>query len=319
MTALKIMITGGAGFVGLHLTRMLRELFPVPGTLISTSKTACSGPDGITIEALDVNDRKSVDHQIKRVRPSHLIHLAGLASVAGAQQDIDAAWNINLSGTLNLAHAILTHAPDCTMIFAGSAEVYGLTAKSVESLDENSLLAPITDYGATKAAADIALGAMAFHGLKLIRFRPFNHTGPGQSDQFVIPSFAGQIAKIEAGLQPPIINVGNLDAQRDFLDVRDVASAYGKAIERSQHIPNGTVMNLASGVPQRIGDMLNYMITLSNAKIDIAFDPIRQRPSEIPRYVGNADLAKRLLNWEPTRSIRQSLVDVLEYARTNVV
>lgn len=318
MTVPKIVVTGGAGFVGLHLTKLLRQRFPASSSVISTSKTSCMGPDGIEFEALDVSDKHFVEDRIRAIQPSHVIHLAGFASVADAQNNSEATWNLNVYATLNIANAILKHAPECVLIFAGSGEVYGSTAKSVAILGEDSLLAPANEYGATKAAADLSLGALAHHGLKLIRFRPFNHTGPGQSDQFVIPAFAQQIARIEAGLQPPTMNVGNLAAQRDFLDVRDVAAAYVLAVERSQEIPNGTIMNLASGIPRRIGDMLEYLTSLSTAKINIQLDPARQRPSEIACYVGNADRARSLLGWEPRYPISSTLSDVLDFSRDNL-
>src|SRR5262249_19286486 len=136
------------------------------------------------------------------------------------------AWEVNLHGTLHLARAILRHVPDCQMLFASSADAYGWSFQSGTALAENAPLAPRNTYAATKAAADLALGSMTEQGLRCVRLRPVNHTGPGQSDQFVVAAFARQIARVATGLQPPLLEVGNLDAWRDFLDVRDVCAAY---------------------------------------------------------------------------------------------
>ena len=155
-----------------------------------------------------------------------MVHLAAIPTIAGAVADPAAAWRVNVMGTLDLARAIHQYAPECTLIFAGSAEAYGATARQGVPLKETDPLQPLNEYAATKAAADLALGALAANGLRVIRFRPFNHTGPGQTDEFVVPAFASQIARIEKGAQPPVMMVGNLDAQRDFLDVRDVVDAY---------------------------------------------------------------------------------------------
>src|SRR5262249_50548134 len=161
-----------------------------------------------------------------KTKPTHIVHLAGVPSISGVRANPAQAWQVNVMGTLDLARALLAHAPDCALIFAGSSESYGASAISGEPLTELHPLQPMNEYAATKSAADLALGALAMSGLKAIRFRPFNHTGPGQTLDFVVPAFAHQIARIEKGLQSPTIQVGNLDVKRDFLDVRDIVDAY---------------------------------------------------------------------------------------------
>jgi GDP-4-dehydro-6-deoxy-D-mannose reductase len=188
------------------------------------------------------------------------VHLAGIAAVGVAVKDPARTWAVNLHGTLNLAEAILAHVPDCRLIFVSSAEVYGGSFKAGAALDESAALAPMNLYAATKAAAELALGAMAGNGLRLLRLRPFNHTGPGQAEAFVVPAFAGQIARIEAGLAPPVIKVGALRPARDFMDVRDVCAAYAACVREADALPENAVLNIASGRAVKIGDILRMLL-----------------------------------------------------------
>jgi GDP-4-dehydro-6-deoxy-D-mannose reductase len=311
----KIIITGAAGFVGSHVTRLLRQHYAVASCIIPTSKTSFTLANGTVFEPFNISDSKMIGERIKEIQPSHIIHLAGAPSVSGVETEVDDAWAINVAGTLHIAFAILKHAPDCVLIFAGSGEVYGASANFDMPLSETTLLSPVNQYGATKAAADLALGALVQKGLRTIRFRPFNHIGPGQSEQFVIPAFAMQIARIEEGLQDPVMLVGNLDAERDFLDVRDVANAYILATKMSDRIANGTILNLASGIPRRIGDILKYLLSLSPRDIAVQPDPARQRTNEIFRSFGDARRAKELLGWRPQYAIEPVLSEVLDACR----
>lgn len=238
---------------------------------------------------------------------------------ATADTDPDEAWQVHLHGTLNLARVIMRSAPDCWLIQVGSGLVYGESAKAGRALDENALLAPIDEYSASKAAADLSLGPLIRSGLKCIRLRPFNHTGPGQSEAFVVPAFAMQIARIEAGLAPPIIRVGNLDAQRDFLDVRDVANAYALVMKNLQRLESGTILNIASGIPRRISDTLASLIARSSVEISVEPDPMRQRPGDLPILVGDAGLARRLLHWKPEHAFEDTLTALLNDCRTRAV
>jgi GDP-4-dehydro-6-deoxy-D-mannose reductase len=141
----------------------------------------------------------------------------------------------------------------------------------------------------------------------------FNHTGPGQTEEFVVPSFAAQIARIETGLQPPVITVGNLDATRDFLDVRDVTSAYALVILKSADLDPGLVLNIASGAPRTIRSVLDELLTLSCAEITVESDPSRMRLNDTPVYVGSGEAARRLLGWAPRHSFSATLSEVLAY------
>ena len=316
---MKILITGAHGFVGPHLVTSLRRKFGIQVEIIATSRTKGVDPVLGTVETLDVTDARAVDQMIARVCPSHVVHLAGLAAIRAVIADTPTAWQVHLFGTLNIANAILEHAANCALVFIGSGQVYGASARSALALDETALLAPTNGYEVTKAAADLALGALVPQGLRCIRLRPFNHTGPGQTEDFAVPSFAMQIARIEAGRQPPIIQVGNLDAERDFLDVRDVVAAYALAIAKSDDIASGTILNIASGVPRSISDILDRLVALSTVPITIRQDPARMRPSDTPRFVGSAVRAQELLGWAPEYNIDDTLAEVLTYCRHVVV
>ena len=316
---MKIVITGANGFVGPHLVSQLRKILGRDAALFPTAMKSIFHPHIGEIRALDVTDKSAVDVLIAEVRPTHVVNLAGLAATSAASANAALAWQVHLFGALNIAHAIRQRAPDCVLVSVGSGQVYGASARTGRPLDETVLLAPSNTYEVTKACADIALGALASEGLASIRFRPFNHTGPGQSEAFVIPSFAMQIARIEAGLQPPVLKAGNLKAERDFLDVRDVAAAYALAVAKSQDIPAGTVLNVASGIPRRIQVVLDELLAMSRVPIVIVSDSTRMRPSDTPRFLGDASLAKRLLGWKALHNFDTTLADVLSDCRQRLL
>ena len=162
---------------------------------------------------VDVADADAIAGAVRNVRPDACIHLAAVTTVADARRDPDRAWRVNLHGTLNLARAVLADAPDCHLLFASSSEIYGRSFISGRALDETAVLAPMNSYAATKAATDLALGAMVNDGLRVTRLRLFNHTGPGQTDAFVVPAFARQIARIASGQQEPPLRVGGLESK----------------------------------------------------------------------------------------------------------
>lgn len=293
----RILLTGATGFVALHLRPSLAHAFP-------TSTIAAS--------SADLTDPAAVEADIRAFRPDICIHLAAISTVRGVREREDHAWDVNLHGTLRLARAILRHAPDCTLLFPSSAEAYGASFRSGEPLTEAAPLAPMNIYGATKAAADLALGAMVEQGLRVIRLRPFNHTGAGQTEAFVVPAFARAIARIEAGAQPNVITVGNLDASRDFLDVRDVCAAYVACVAHRDSLPAGTILNLASGQPRRIGDILRELLSLSAIQPRINVDPTLLRTGDLPVTRGDATAAERMLGWHPRIAWSDTLRTVLD-------
>jgi GDP-4-dehydro-6-deoxy-D-mannose reductase len=302
MTRGTVLVTGAGGFAGRHLVGALRATFP---------QMRIVGMD----RALNVTDRENVLETFARLRPDFCVHLGAIAAVEKARKDPARAWAVNLHGTLNVADAILGRAPDCRLIFASSADCYGSSFVSGQPVGETAALAPMSVYAATKAAAELALGAKVAEGLRLLRLRLFNHTGPGQLESFVVPAFAGQIARIEAGLAPPEMTVGALHIERDFLDVRDVCAAYAACIERFDELPNNQVVNIASGQPVRIGAILNKLLARSELDIIVRSDPGKLRPAEIPRATGNAEKALTILSWKPIYSLDETLDAVLRYYR----
>ena len=256
----RILITGACGFVGRWLIAELRGRMPAGSTIIAgVHASDAVGAD--VSRRLDVRDREAVFELVGDAQPTAVVHLAAVSSPPAARSNPRVTWDINVIGTMNLADAVLARAPLARFIFIGSSECYGGSFNKVAGpVDEDVLLDPANPYATTKAAADLLIGQMARDGLRAVRFRPFNHTGPGQTDAFVVPAFAAQIAAIERGVQEPLLKVGNLDALRDFSDVRDIVSAYADAILRDEEIAPGSILNLASGRPLRIGPKHPYVL-----------------------------------------------------------
>ena len=267
-----ILVTGAGGFVGQHLVGALETAFP-GGRLIPTG---LAGHD-----RLDITDKAALAAMFGVQRPDFCIHLAAISAIGAAGADPAQSWGINCQGTINVGRAILEHSPAARLVFISTAEVYGASFKPGLPVTEAAPLAPMNTYAATKAAAEMGLCALAASGLRVIRLRPFNHTGPGQREDFVVPAFAGQIARIEAGLSAPEMLVGNLDSERDFLDIADVCAAYIALIRKFDELPNNLALNISTGQTIRIGAILEKLLALTGETITIRQDPARLRPSEI--------------------------------------
>jgi GDP-4-dehydro-6-deoxy-D-mannose reductase len=308
----RILVTGANGFVGRHLVPQLRAAFP------AAALTLCAGTPDAEMRLLDVTDTAAVDRLVTETRPDACVHLAAIAAIPAARRDPVLAWRVNLHGTLALATALLRDAAGCVLLFPSSADAYGGSFRAGRALDETAPLAPLNTYAATKAAADLALGALAGEGLRVIRVRPFNHTGPGQSADFVVPAFARQVARIEAGLQAPVLDVGALDPLRDFLDVRDVCAAYVAVLARAEALSPGTILNVASGTPRRIGDVLDALVGLAGIRAGVATGAARLRPTDIPTASGDAAAARAALGWAPSIAWERTLGEVLADWRVRV-
>ena len=307
---MRILLTGATGFVGPRLLRSLRDRFAGASILSWTRHAVIANSPGE--RQVDIRSAIEVDETVRDFHPTHVVHLAAQSHVPTSFRDPAGTWEVNVMGTLYLLEAVRKHVPDATVFYVGSSEVYGRSFQLGEPLAETALLQPQNPYAASKAAADLMCGQYAGQGLRTIRLRPFNHIGAGQSEDFVASAFAAQIARIEAGLQEPVLRVGNLEAQRDFLDVEDVVRAYVAAVDRAPNLEPGLVLNLCSGSPRRIRDLLDMLLAQTQAFIRVEAEPARMRPSDTPYAVGSAEAAKAHLGWEPRIPLQETVRALLE-------
>ena len=312
----RILVTGASGFVGRHLRVALREAFPDATLLAATRGEAVQDWDAAVM--LDVLDPGSSAAALREARPDAVVHLAALAEVGASFRDPLLTWRTNLAGTLHLAQAVLGEAPDAIFLQASSAEVYGLSFLAGHALAEDAALQPASPYAASKAAADLAVGEMALRGLRAIRMRPFNHTGAGQSEAFVVSAFARQVALVAAGRQEPVIRVGALERWRDFLDVSDVCAGYVAALRSAGSIRPGAAFNLASGQPKHVGTILADLIRLGGIAPRVEEDASRLRPSDVIRTAGDARAARDALGWAPHVPWETTLRSVLADWQTRI-
>jgi len=315
----RILLTGAGGFVGRHLLRALRAAFP-EAVLIGARRRMAEGPVPGADEtvSLDVDDGAALADVVATVRPDAVLHLAAYADVGASFRNPLAVWRTNVLGTVALGEAVLQAAPRVPFLMASSGEVYGLAFQSGQPVAEDTLLAPANPYAASKAAADLAVGEMALRGLRAVRLRAFTHTGAGQADGFAVAAFAHQIARIEVGHQPPVLRTGALDRWRDFLDVRDVCAAYVAALANVDSLPSGIAINICSGKPRRIGDILQTLLRLSGVEAAVEQDAARLRPTDVESVQGDPALAQRALGWRPMVPWEETLESVLADWRARV-
>lgn len=313
----RILVTGAGGFVGRHLLRALRTVFPTATLLAATRATDRPIDDADEILPFDLLNPDLMLAMVAQAQPEAVVHLAAQASVAASFADPALTWRANLLGTVALGEAVLHKAPEACFLLASSAEVYGLSFQAALPLAEDARLRPANPYAAAKAAADLAVGEMTLRGLRAIRMRAFNHVGPGQGEGFVVAGFAAQLARMERGLQPPILRVGALDRWRDFLDVRDICAAYTRALEVD--LQPGTVLNIASGTPRRIGEVLDALLNRAQANPTVEVEAMRLRPTDVEHVQGDANQAKMILGWAPCIPWEETLDAVMEDARRRVV
>lgn len=312
---MKALITGANGFVGGHLLRHLASEtdYTLHGTRLAPLPT--DADYNCTWWELDLCDRPAVDDMMAQVRPDLVFHLAGLAFVPAS---LDRPWEYlenNIKGQVNLFESVLVLGIAPRFLVVSSAHVYGKIFPDDNPVNETHPLRPETPYAVSKIAQDmLALQYYLTYDLPTVRARAFNHIGPGQNTQFALPSFAQQIVAIESNEQKPVISVGNLDAQRDFTDVRDVVRAYHRMLMDGK---TGEVYNVCRGDAFKMADLLAQMCKMCALDVELAIDPELLRPLDIPIVIGDNTRLRQDTGWEPTIEINQSLADILEHARQN--
>lgn len=257
--------------------------------------------------AVDLIDRPAVARALADLRPSAIYHCAGIAHVGESWAEPERALRVNVLGTHHLLEGVRDARLDCPVLVTGSALVY---EPSTQPLAEDDPIGPADPYGVSKLAQEM-LAFRAGH-VPVFVVRPFNHAGPRQSPTFVTSSFARQIAEIEAGLREPVLRVGNLEARRDITDVRDTVRAYRLLLQRGRP---ARPYNVCSGLAYRVRDLLDALVGLSRASIDVAVDPARLRPSDNPIIAGNRTRIGAEAGWTPEIPIERTLVDLLDYWR----
>lgn len=302
---MRVLVTGATGFVGRHVLRALAGHGHEP---------VCAGAPGDAAAdlVLDVRDSGTLEAALAATQPDAVVHLAGIAFVPVALRDPLSALDVNALGTARLLEAVRAAGRPVRVLVVSSAEVYGAQPPEAMPLPESTELRPANPYAASKVAAEACARAWAAsYGLDVVTARPFNHIGPGQDPRFAVPSFAGQLAAIAAG-GPPVLHVGNLEARRDFLDVRDVAEAYVALLANGRP---GEVYNICSGRAVAIREVLRLLISLAGVPVEVRNDPERMRPSDVPVFVGDATRLRETTGWEPRIPLEASLAAVYADAR----
>lgn len=300
---MRAVVTGGLGFVGRHLVRHLQE----------------AGDDVTTLDhqgdhSVDITDGPAVTDAIAAAAPEAVYHLAGWADVGASWREPETVFRVNGEGTLHVLEACRAAGVDRVLAVA-SADVYGVVTEDELPLTESSPLRPTSPYAASKLAAD-ALAQQAFlgHGLGVIRVRPFNHLGPGQSEQFVAPAIAARIARAERD-EVGTIPVGNLSARRDVTDVRDVVRAYRLLMERGAP---GEVYNVCTGTDLAIQTLADLLVGLARRPIELVPDPALLRPVDLPVLRGDATKLRAATGWAPAIPIEQTVSDLLDDMRARI-
>jgi len=317
---MKALITGISGFAGSYLAEFLiNKGYEIFGTFYdkSTFSNLDNIIDKIEIFKCDIRNYNNLKKIIEKVRPDEIYHLAAISFVPTSLMNPKLTFDTNLDGTLNLYQAIIELKIEPKILFVGSADEYGIVNENDLSIKEDCPLRPVNPYSISKASADL-LSYFYFKNfnLNIIRVRPFNHIGPRQSPEFVCSSFAKQIAEIEKSLKEPVIKVGNLEAKRDFTDVRDMVRAYCLVVQKGKL---GEVYNICSGKAVSIKEILDKLLNMSRKKIKVIQDPKRLRPSDVPLLLGDSIKFRKQTGWKQKYLFEKTLQDILNYWRNKII
>jgi GDP-4-dehydro-6-deoxy-D-mannose reductase len=301
---MRALVTGASGFVGGHLLAALGAA--------GAGVTAAGGPKDSDVLPVDLLDVDSLQAAFDIAQPDVVFHLAAQAFVPRSIENPRETYEINVIGTANVLQALRAFrdrtAISPRLLYVSSADVYGVQPESAMPLNERTAVNPRNPYAASKAAAEaIVLGEVRSYGVDAVIARAFNHIGPGQSERFAVPSFAAQIAAVKRGASP-LMHVGNLDARRDFLDVRDVAQAY---VSLARGGTAGEIYNVCSGTAVSLRDVLGELIRIAHVAVEVRADPARMRPADTPLMYGSAQKLQAATAWSPRRTLRATLQDVL--------
>ncbi len=312
----RALITGITGFAGSHLAEFLLENYPnIEIFGISRWRSPKDNIlkilDKLTLFECDLTDFNSVLETLKSSKPDYIFHLAAQSFVPTSWRMPVYTFNANVIAQINLFEAVRILGLDPTIQIACSSEEYGLVLESEIPIKETNPLRPLSPYAVSKVAQDY-MGYQYFqsYGMKIVRTRGFNHTGPRRGEVFVVSNFAKQLALIKLGYAPPVIKVGNLDAVRDFTDVRDMVRAYYLAVSRGKP---GEVYNVASGKGYSIREVLDRLIRISGLDVKVERDPKRERPSDVMRLVGDYSKFHKDTGWKPEIDFDTTLKDTFNY------
>jgi GDP-4-dehydro-6-deoxy-D-mannose reductase len=316
----KVLITGIAGFGGSFLADLLNDKgYRLYGLLAPGEKTDNIRhlKRGIDLDRLDITSAGKVKAYVKKIKPRYLFHLAAMASVGQSFAKERLTYDVNFTGSLNIFEAAVSVLKDIRkLVVIGSADSYGAFRPVNRLLKEDQPFAPISPYGISKAAMEyLAEYYLRQYRLPVVIARPFNHTGPRQSDTFVVPSFCRQIASIEKGRKKPLMKVGNLEVKRDLSDVRDIVKGYYAIAVRGKP---GEVYHLSSGRSVSIKAVLDRLRKMSSKEIKVTIDKSRFRKADIPILRGDNSKAGKELAWQPEYELSETLKDTLDFWRGRV-
>jgi len=311
---MKSIIIGAAGFVGTYLIDHLQAI----GRSVYATKLDWQDFKKADVEVydLDICDQAAVTDLFREIKPDEVYHLAAASSVAASWHVPDDTIEVNIRGALHVLEAARSCQPMPRTLLVGSSEEYGLTAQTTPVLVESDACQPANPYALTKVAQN-SFGRIyaSAYGVPVMMVRAFNHAGPGQSEQFVVSEFCKQVALIEAGRQEPIIRVGNLEAERDFSDVRDVVRAYSVVMTSGLR---GVTYNVGAGKTVRIRELLDMVLDLSSTQISVQTDKQRFRPVDVP--TSRPDITGlHELGWQPLIDLKTTVADTLQWWRRSLI
>ena len=318
---MRVLITGITGFAGSHLAEYILsnhsrvDVFGI-ARWRSRMDNILQIQDKIELVEADLKDMVSLKAVLADVKPDRIFHLAAQSFVPTSWKCPAETFAINAIGEINLFESILALNQAPKIQIAGSSEEYGQVFSNEIPMKETNPLRPLSPYAVSKVAQDLL--AFQYHksyAVRAIRTRGFNHTGPRRGDVFVTSSFAKQIAEIEKKKRPPVIHVGNLEAKRDFTDVRDMARAYWLSLEKGVE---GEVYNIGSGQAYSMQEVLDLLMSLSRSKMEVKVDPARLRPSDVPVLLSDSSKFRALTGWRPMIPFKQTILDLLNYWRERV-